>query len=452
MIAEQSIALQSVETSGEQGREQRNWAGNYAYRAARLHHPATVAEVQELAARSSKLRALGTRHSFNSIADTSEDMVSLARFDQIIGLDRANGTVTVGAGIRCGQLGPFLDAQGFALHNLASLPHISIAGACATATHGSGDRNGNLATFVRAMEIVTASGEIVALDRDQNGDAFRASVVGLGAMGIVTQLTLDVVPAFTIRQDIYENLPLTTLEAHFDAITSGAYSVSLFTDWRQPAFTQIWRKSLVAPDNAVRPADASPVAENRTAPDAEWFGATLANRPLHPIAGVSAENCTLQGVPGPWYDRLPHFRMEYTPSRGDELQTEYLVPRPHALAALGAVAAMRERIAPLLLISEIRTIAADDLWLSPCCGQDCVAIHFTWKPDWHEVERLLPHIEAALAPFQARPHWGKLFTMRPAVLQALYPNLPDFKELLHTYDPQGKFRNAFVNDTLFATP
>ncbi len=450
MIAEQSIAPQSVEQWGEQGprqhNEQRNWAGNYQYHAARLHHPGTVGEVQELAARSVKLRALGTRHSFNSIADTSEDLVSLARFDQIVGLDRERGTVTVGAGIRCGQLGPFLDAHGFALHNLASLPHISIAGACATATHGSGDLNGNLATFVRALEIVTASGDIVTLDRDRDGDLFRGAVVGLGAMGIVTRLTLDVVPAFLIRQDVYENLPLSTLEAHFDAITSGAYSVSLFTDWRQPAFTQIWRKSRVAPDTAAHPAD------NRTAPDAEWFGATLARVPLHPIAGVSAENCTLQGAPGPWYDRLPHFRMEYTPSRGDELQTEYLVPRADALAALGAIARMRAQIAPLLLISEIRTIAADDLWLSPCCGQDCVAIHFTWKPDWPAVARLLPRIEAALAPFQARPHWGKLFTTQPAALQALYPRLPDFKELLHTYDPHGKFRNAFVNDTLFATP
>ena len=448
MIAEPTTELITQATT-DPFVDRRNWAGNYHYRAARLHCPQTVAEVQELAARSLRLRALGSRHSFNSIADTSDDLVSTERLDKVIGLDRERGTVTVEGGIRYGQLCRWLDAQGFALHNLASLPHISVAGACATGTHGSGDRNGNLATAVRGLEIVTASGDILTLDPIRDGDTFRGAVVSLGALGIVTKLTLDILPTFAIRQDVYENLPLSVLEANFDAITSGAYSVSLFTDWRDAAFTQIWRKRRVTPNNP----DAATLAahtDGLTTPDAQWFRATLATHSLHPIAGVSAENCTTQGVVGPWYDRLPHFRMEYTPSSGEELQTEYLVPRSHALAALNAVADLREHIAPLLLISEIRTIAGDNLWLSPCCGQDCVGIHFTWKPDWPAVQQLLPRIEAALAPFDARPHWGKLFTTPPAVLQSLYPRLPDFKELTHACDPTGKFRNAFLDNTLFA--
>ena len=417
--------------------DERNWAGNIAYRAARWHCPETTAQVQELVTRCRKVKVLGTRHSFNRIADTSEDMLSLAHFDQILGLDRERHTVTVGAGIRYGTLCRFLHAEGYALHNLASLPHISVAGACATATHGSGMGNANLASIVSALEMVTADGAVKNFSREADNEAFAGAVVGLGALGVVTQLTLNLVPAFTMRQDVYENLPLSQLKNHFEEILGAAYSVSLFTDWQEASFNQVWLKRRVGD-------------EDTFTPGLEWFGATPATRDLHPIAGISAENCTAQmGVSGAWHERLPHFRMEYTPSSGEELQTEYFVPRPNALAALRAVYELREHIAAHLLISEVRTIAADDLWMSPCYKQDCVAIHFTWQPDWPTVEKLLPRIEAELAPFHARPHWGKLFTMQAAQLQPLYPRLPDFKQMLRAHDPQGKFRNAFLDSCLF---
>jgi xylitol oxidase len=182
----------------------------------------------------------------------------------------------------------------------------------------------------------------------------------------------------------------------------------------------------------------------------EWFGAKLATANLHPIAALSAENCTAQlGSCGPWYERLPHFRLEFTPSSGEELQSEYILPRKHALAAFHAVDDLRDQIAPLLLVSEIRTIAADTLWMSPCCEEDCVAIHFTWKQDWDAVQQVLPRIEAGLAPFEARPHWGKLFTMQPAHLQSLYRKLPEFRQFLASYDPTGKFRNSFLDTYIF---
>jgi xylitol oxidase len=415
-----------------------NWAGNFTYGAARWHWPENVEQIQELVSRSRKLRVLGSRHSFNRIADTPEDLISLEHFDPVVTIDRERLTATVNAGVRYGHLCRQLHSAGFALHNLASLPHISIAGACATATHGSGDRNGNLATAVAALEMVTANAEVVVLSREQHGEQFNGAVVGLGGAGVVTKITLDILPTFEMRQVVYEGLPLAQLEDHFDDITSSAYSVSLFTDWRSPLFNQVWLKRQVT-DGA--DFDSEPA----------FFGATRATRALHPIGSLSAENCTEQlGVRGPWFERLPHFRMEFTPSSGEELQTEYLVPRQHAVAALRAVDHLREQIAPLLQISEVRTIAADNLWMSPCYHQACVAIHFTWKKDWPAVQELLPRIEGALMPFDARPHWGKLFTMPPARVQSLYEQLPQFQQLLRTHDPDGKFRNEFLNQYVFS--
>lgn len=417
-----------------------NWAGNYTYSAARYHTPETVEQVQERVARCRKIKTLGSRHSFNGIADCTEDLLSLTHLDKIVELDRERQQVTIEGGVRYGPLSQYLHAQGYALHNLASLPHISVAGACATATHGSGVRNGSLATAVSALEMVTADGTLKTLFRERGGDEFQGAVVGLGALGVVTQLTLDIEPTFVMRQEVYENLPLTVLEAHFEEIISSAYSVSLFTDWQSAQFNQVWRKLRITEDSPYTP-------------EPNWFGATPAARSLHPIASISAENCTAQqGLPGPWHERLPHFRMEYTPSNGEELQTEYFVPRQHALDALHALHALREHLAPLLQISEVRTIAADEFWMSPCYQQDCIAIHFTWVKDWPAVNKLLPIIESQLAPLNARPHWGKLFTHSAQQLDALYPKLPDFRRLMHACDPDGKFLNAFLEACLFSPP
>jgi xylitol oxidase len=414
-----------------------NWAGNYAYRAARIHAPETVEQIQELVIRNGKLKALGTRHSFNDIADSPGDLISLERFDKILELNRNRRTVTVEAGVRYGSLARWLHEQGFALHNLASLPHISVAGACATATHGSGDRHGNLATAVSGIELVTGDGEVVVLSREQDREQFEGAIVGLGGLGVITKLTLDVSPTFLMQQDVYENLPLAALEDHYDELTSQIYSVSLFTDWRTSVINQVWLKRQILDGNSIKA-------------ESELFRARLATNHLHPIATLSAENCTEQlGVRGPWFERLPHFRMDFTPSSGEELQSEYFVPRQHVFAALRAIYAMREQIVPLLQISEVRTIAADNLWMSPCYRQASAGIHFTWKQDWENVQNVLPRIEEVLAPFHARPHWAKLFTMSPARLQSLYEKLTDFRQLLQEYDSQGKFRNEFLDKYIF---
>ena len=409
-----------------------NWAGNYAYAAARLHEPASLDELQTVVRAAARLRVLGSRHAFNDIADTTGDLVSLARMPKIVELDRSASRVTIDGAIRYGDLCPVLDAAGYALPNLASLPHISVAGACATSTHGSGDRIGSLATAVSGFELLAADGEHRSFSRDLDSDAFSGMVVSLGGLGVVTRLTLDLEPAFRIRQDVYERLPFRTALDHLDDITASADSVSLFTAWRGPLFDQVWLKRRVADGDGF---EAPPT----------FFGATRATRQRHPIDGMPAEACTPQlGVPGPWHERLPHFRMDATPSAGNELQSEYQVPRRHAADALRALEPLRDRIGPLVQVSEIRTIAADDLWLSPSFGRESVAIHFTWLPDWDAVGALLPAIEEALAPYEPRPHWGKLFTISPHELRPRYPRIDDFAALLNRHDPGGKFRNAFV--------
>jgi xylitol oxidase len=287
------------------------------------------------------------------------------------------------------------------------------------------------------MEIVTADGNVVALSRERDGGKFEGAVVSLGALGVITNLTLDVQPAFDVRQVVYENLPLGQLEHHLDEIFGSGYSVSLFTDWQNHRATQVWIKSRVEPGSSftLKP---------------EFFGAKAATRRLHPLAGHSAENCTEQmGIPGPWYDRLPHFRMNFTPSSGNELQSEYFVPREKGYQAILAVEQLRDHVTPHLLISELRTIDADDLWMSPCYKREAMTIHFTWKPEWPAVKAVLPMIEEKLAPFDARPHWAKLFTMAPSRLDSLYEKLGDYKELLKQYDPSGKFRNEYLGTNLY---
>jgi xylitol oxidase len=421
------------------GEKLKNWAGNLDYSTDRLYAATSLEQVQGYVKKESKLKVLGTRHCFNNIADSKDGFLSLKPMDKVIALDPAKHTVTVGAGITYGELCPYLDSKGFALHNLASLPHISVAGACSTATHGSGEKNGNLATAASGLEMVTASGDVVNLSRERDKGTFLGAAVGLGALGVITKVTLDIQPAFLMRQYVYENLPLIQLKDHFDAIESSAYSVSLFTDWQKQRLNEVWIKSRVEEGQAFH---ATP----------EFFGATLATRNLHPIAELSAENCTDQmGVPGSWYERLPHFRMGFTPSAGKELQSEYFVPRQHAVEAILAVERLREQVSPHLLISEIRAIAADELWLSPCYEQPCVTIHFTWKQDWPAVRKLLPVIEKELAPFRARPHWGKLFTTSAAELKDIYKKMPEFVELCRKYDPQGKFRNEYLKKNIFSS-
>jgi xylitol oxidase len=414
-----------------------NWAGNYQYRAKQLHLPRTLEEVQDVVAAARRIKAVGSRHSFNDIADSPGDQLGLTDLPAQLDIDRGRNTVTVSGGIRYGDFIEQLHGEGFAIHNLASLPHISVAGAIATATHGSGVGNGNLASAVAGLELVTGTGEVLRITRDSEN--FDGCVVALGALGIVTRVTLDIQPSYQVRQDVYDSLPWAEVTDNFDAITAAAYSVSLFTSWGAEGVTQVWLKSRT--DAPALPGFGS---------DARFFGGVYARQGRHPLPGISAESTTEQvGVPGPWWDRLAHFKLDFTPSHGNEVQTEYLLPRDNALAAIDALRALGPRIAPHLFIAELRTVAADELWLSTAYHQHSVGFHFTWKKHAEALAALLPDIDAALAPLGGRPHWGKVFVTDPGRFEALYPQLSAFRQLAETLDPEHKFRNDYLDRTVF---
>jgi alditol oxidase len=407
----------------------RNWAGNVTYSVAEAARPDSLEALRALVARSRRVRVLGSGHSFNLIADPGGDgvLLSLTALPPSVEVDAAARTVRVAGGVRYAELARAVHERGFALPNMASLPHISVAGSVATGTHGSGNANGSLASPVREVELVLADGSALTVGRDD--PRFDGAVTSLGALGVVTALTLDLEPAFEVAQHVFGRLPLAGLD--FEAVSASAYSVSLFTDWRHSGFVHSWVK-------------------RRT--DAAWDGfpwAEPATVAVHPVPGMPAVNCTQQfGVPGPWHERLPHFRPEFTPSSGSEIQSEYLLPRSYAADALAALDAVRDTIAPVLQICEVRTVAADRQWLSPAYGRDTAAFHFTWVDDAQAVLPVVRRIEEVLAPFDARPHWGKVFAVPAGTLRSRYPRLGAFAALAGELDPKGTFRNAFVDEVL----
>lgn len=414
----------------------RNWSGSRTFQAREIHQPKTLDDLQRIVSKSERAKAIGSRHSFNSIADTSGDLISLEHFDHVVEIDEQTSSATVGGGMPYASFCRELDAAGYAVHNMASLPQITLAGACSTATHGSGDSCGNLATAVRALTLVTGKGELVTLDRETNEDDFRAVVVGIGAFGIITEMTLDLRPAFQVRQDIYEELPHSELWKHFDEIMSLGYSVSLFTDWQGRTVNQLWVKRIVEPQSTI-------TAEQ------ELYGAQLATVVVHPSPGKPGADCNDQlGAVGPWHQRLPHFRDDAVGPTGEDLQTEYFVDRRYAVDALQSVAELEDELRPLLKTSEIRTVAADDLWMSTAFESDCIGIHFSWQMDLPAVEDLMPLIEQQLRPFSPRPHWGKLFTMPSDEIASRYPRFEDFRAHVEKYDPNGTFRNEFLDNLL----
>ncbi len=413
-----------------------NWAGNVIFGASGFHRPSTISDLQSLVAGSDRVRALGSGHSFNRIADTTGDLVTVAGLPRVIEIDSERATVRVSAGTRYGELGQALQRAGFALANTGSLPHISVAGASSTGTHGSGIGNVNLAAVVSAVELVTATGDLVSVGREADGDQFNGMVLALGSLGIMTGLTVDIVPTFDVQQHVYDGLDDSDIDDHLDEIMAGGYSVSVFSDWRAPRQHQIWRKRRADPNV---PATAEPT----------WYSAALAESPRNPVAGMPPEHATAQlGEFGPWNERLPHFRLDFTPSSGEELQSEYLLPRQHAVAAYRALDDIADQLAAVLQVSELRTVAADNLWISPNYQTDTIAFHFTWIPDEAAVSPVLTAIEERLAPYRARPHWGKVFNTAPDVIESLYERLPDFRRLIATFDPAGKFRNELIDRLL----
>ncbi|GIG54899.1 FAD-binding protein [Demequina activiva] len=405
------------------------WAGTHTFTAAALIEATSIEDVAR-AVRDTRgpVRALGTRHSFNDLADTAGTLVTVTGIPADPVLDHDARTVTVGAGTRYGDLATWLESRGWALHNMGSLPHISVGGAVATGTHGSGVTNGCLSDAVAALEYVDASGALAVSRRGDPG--FEGLVVGLGAYGIAVRITLDIQPTYLVRQDVYRGLPWDTLLADLPAVMASGYSVSAFTMWAEPTVQQVWRKTRIGAGEE---------------PAERWMGARIERPEESGLVDVPPDNLTVKGgVEGAWLERLPHFRLDSTPSNGDEIQTEYFVALEDGADALRAVRELGEAIAPHLLITELRTVAADSLWLSGAYGRDTLAIHFTWRNDAAAVASLTPRIEAALAPFGARPHWGKVHTMTADAVAAVTPRLADAKAQFERLDPAGRFANQHL--------
>lgn len=409
----------------------RNWAGNVTFGAAQRTAPSTLGELQRVVALTGRVRAVGSRHSFNHLADTDGLHVSTERIPRAIELDTGRQRAWVPGGMRYGDVAARLHERGWSVHNLASLPHISVAGAIATGTHGSGDGNGTLGSIVTGLELVTANGDVLALREDD--PRLEGAVVSLGALGIVTGVELAIEPAFEVVQRVVDDVPRATVRERFDEVFGAAYSVSCFTDWGASGLSQLWVKRHLG-----READAL---------DEAWMGGRAADGKRHPVPGHDPVHCTEQGAAGPWHERLPHFKLEFTPSSGEELQTEYLVPREQAPSLLADLEALAPRIHPLLMVSEIRTMRADAQWLSPAHGRDTVGIHFTWKPD-DRVLDLLPELDDMLGHPAGRPHWGKLFDADASSVAARYPRFADFAALADDLDPAGKFRNPMLDALL----
>jgi xylitol oxidase len=405
-----------------------NWGRNYTYRAQAVHRPRTLEALQELVSSTEQVRVMGTRHAFTDIGD-AETLISLAEMAPAVEIDAVARTVTVAAGLRYGDLAGELHRQGWGLANLASLPHISIGGAVATATHGSGSANGNLAAAVAALSLVRSDGELVSLRRGERD--FEGAVVHLGALGAVTEVTLDIEPTYEVSQHVFEGLSWVALFEHFDAVLDAAYSVSVFSRWGA-SIEQVWVKA--------RTGESAPV---------QLFGATPATVQRHPILGLDPVNCTPQlGTPGPWMERLPHFRLGFTPSAGDEIQSEYHLPRARAIESIEAMLGLAGDLRPLVQVAEIRAIAADALWMSPQYGRETIAIHFTWVPDEPAVTAALAKVEAALLPLGARPHWGKLFLAEAGELAPRYERASEFAALAARLDPRGAFVNPWLERVL----
>jgi alditol oxidase len=412
-----------------------NWAGNVRFTPEVLQRPSTVADLQQVVSRSGRVRALGSGHSFNRIADTSGVLVSVQGLPQIIEVDTDAATVRISAGLSYGEVGAVLQAAGLALPNLGSLPHISVAGACATGTHGSGSRHPNLGRSVRALTMVTGGGDLVSVGRHSTDD-FDGHVLALGRLGIVTELILDVVPSYDVAQTVLVGLPDEAVSGRMQEILDAAYSVSIFTGFA-PGDCRVWLKQRIGDSGRV-PAD--------------LWGARRADRAQNPVPGLPGEFATAQlGEPGPWNERVPHFRLDFTPSAGDELQSEYLLPAAAGPSAYQALRGLAGLIGPNLIIGEIRSVAGDPGWLSTTGGTDCVAFHFTWQPDEAAVRPVLDAIEPELLALGARPHWGKVFTTPFRVFPDLYPRLNDFCGLVRRYDPAGVFGNDLVDGWLGLT-
>ncbi len=408
----------------------KNWAGNLSFSSKEFIEIDSVKKLQTIVSNARGIKVLASGHSFSDIADTKDTLISIKNLSFEIGIDSNKREALVPAGMQYSDVSRYLEKHGWAVSNMASLGEVTIAGAILTGTHGSGSSNGILSTAVIGFEMVLESGSILTTDRENSSD-FPGFIVSLGALGVFTKYKLKIVPSFSIRQVVYENINIESIANNFDLVFDRAYSVSFFSNWAQNSTGQIWMKFL---DDS-KPFNIS----------SDWIDGNLAKVKQHPVKINDASPCTDQlATSGKWLDRLPHFKLNSSPVSGDEVQTEYLVDRRYVKQYISELAEIGDEIASKVYTTEIRTIKADDLWLSGAYERETVGFHFTWRKS-DSLVNFLPKIESILGKHDGRPHWGKLFDVPKDKLPSRYPKFSDFEVLLQKYDPNKKFRNNFIN-------
>uniref|UniRef100_A0A915D0Y3 FAD-binding PCMH-type domain-containing protein n=1 Tax=Ditylenchus dipsaci TaxID=166011 RepID=A0A915D0Y3_9BILA len=418
-----------------------NWGGNFNFSTQDIKYPTTTAGVQQLVKEcKGKIRPVGTRHSFSEIANTNDTLICLVHMNLILSVDPSVPSVTVQAGITYTDLIPFLQSIGLAIPMMASLGEISIAGAINTAVHGSGAGIGNLATQVLGLQMVLADGSVVQYSKGQNDTELAAATVGLGALGIVTQVTLQAQPTYNLAINVFENMDMSVLDTQLYNITHSGYAINMWSTFGTPGvLDQVWITTKV---------DSNGV--NAYGNVSQLYGAPAATAQSSPIAALPPTYVVPQmGIVGPYYERLTDYDLGLSGQEGQQTQSEYYVDFDDFVPALKALQTLSAEINAVVYVALFRITEKDELWMSPQYKKTTMAIHFSWQPKLDQVMALLPKIEAALAPFNPIPHWGKLYTLKPEQYLPLLPKYPEWREQVELHDPTHKFRNKWLEENIF---
>jgi FAD-linked oxidoreductase len=442
----------------------RNWAGTATATPARWAQPRSEAEicaaVKEAAAAGLPVRALGSGHSFTAAAATSGLALDLSLWTGVTAADTRTGLVTVRSGTTLRALNAALAEFGLALANLGDIDAQTIAGALATGTHGTGARLGGLATQIEALDLVLADGSLVSCSASARPDLFAATRVGLGALGVVTAVTLRCVPSFTLAAD-ERPMPVEQVIEEFGALAAA-------NDHFEFYWFPYGRQALVKRNNRVPSGGPAAVPAGRAAGRA----AVPAGRAAAPMPGWRRfwefevmENaafgtlCRLgRAAPRlvPALNRLSSaalsarsytdasYRVFVTPRRVHFVESEYAVPRESLPGVLAELRRAVPRLAdPVMFPVEVRVAAADDIWLSTAYGRDSayIAVHqYAGLP----YRAYFDLFESVVAPVAGRPHWGKLHSLDAGRLGPLYPRFEDFRRVRAEVDPEARFGNAYL--------
>jgi L-gulonolactone oxidase len=428
----------------------KNWGGNQACTPLSLERPSSedelVALVHRAAAAGERVKVVGAGHSFTDIACTDGRMVSLDGYDHFLEVDTRAATVKVEGGITIAALGQALAEVGLAQPNLGDVAYQSIAGAISTATHGTGGRLGNISTQVKALSLVTADG-VLECSAEDNADVFQAARVGLGALGVISTVTLQCVPAFTLRSIQAPRQLDEVLDAVEDLVAANDHFEFFWIPHsdRVLAITNNRTDAPAHPPGKVSAYFNDIVMENHAFGLLQRLG--RANTTWIPALGrVTGRLLNARDVADVSHRVFANQRLVRF------VEMEYALPRPALAAAVRDVRSMIDRQG--LRISfpvEVRIAAADDIWLSTASGRDTgyIAVHvFQGLP----FDRYFREVEAIMNGYEGRPHWGKMHYQTAETLRPRYPHWADFIGVRDRLDPEGRFSNAYLDRVLGKTP